>query len=274
MPKLRSLIITSNGLLPKRVINNYRKILESLRGIGIDLVSVSSLDGIGPTHDLVRGTRGAFEMATKTIDGLTELRREYPNFIFGVKTTIVPENVNMLNTILDFALERELFHIISPVLFTEARFRNADKRDALILGTAEYQKIHEFYGHNRLRTDYFYATARHLLATGRKQWTCAALYNYLFIDFDGTVYPCEMIAEPIGNVKGQDLAEIWHGPPAHNWRDRIGKLECCRNCNEPGAIRYSAYAEGWHYLKFLAALGRHEFDKSYHQGGFWKYFSR
>jgi MoaA/NifB/PqqE/SkfB family radical SAM enzyme len=274
LPRLRSLIITSNGLLPPRIIANYQRILESLRGTDIDLVSVNSIDGIGPTHDFIRGTRGAFELATETIDGLMELRAEYPNFIIGIKTTILPDNVNVLGAILDFALGRELFHIISPALFTEARFRNLEKKDTLALGTAQYGDVLEFYRLDSLRTDYFYSTARDFLATGRKRWTCAALYNYLFIDFDGTVYPCEMIAEPIGNVKEQDLAEIWHSTSARHWRHGIGKLECCRTCHEPGAIRYSAYAEGWSYLKFLAALGRHEFDETYYRGGFGKYFPR
>jgi MoaA/NifB/PqqE/SkfB family radical SAM enzyme len=274
LPRLRSLIITTNGLLPPRIIANYRRILESLRGTDIDLVSVNSIDGIGATHDLIRGTRGAFELATQTLDGLMELRAEYPNFIIGIKTTILPDNVNVLGAILDFALERELFHIISPALFTEARFRNLEKRDALALSTTEYEAVLEFYRLNRLRTDYFYSTTRGFLATGRKRWTCAALYNYLFIDFDGTVYPCEIIAEPIGNVKEQDLVEIWHGTSACHWRHRIGKVKCCLTCHEPGAIRYSAYAGGWSYLKFLAALGRREFDKTYYRGGFWKYFSR
>jgi MoaA/NifB/PqqE/SkfB family radical SAM enzyme len=274
LPRLRSLIITTNGLLPPRIITNYRRILENLMGTDIDLVSVNSIDGIGPTHDLIRGTSGAFELATQTLDGLTELRAEYPNFIIGIKTTILPDNVNVLGAILDFALERELFHIISPALFTEARFRNLGKKDTLTLSTAQYGDVLEFYRLDRLRTDYFYSTTRDFLATGRKRWTCAALYNYLFIDFDGTVYPCEIIAESIGNVKEQDLAEIWQGTAARHWRHGIGKLECCRTCHEPGAIRYSAYAGGWSYLKFLAALGRREFDKTYYRGGFWKYFSR
>ena len=274
LPQLRSLIITSNGLLPSRIIANYQRILESLRGTDIDLVSVNSIDGIGPTHDLIRGTRGAFELATRTIDGLLELKKEYPNFIIGIKTTILPDNVNMLGDILYFAWERGLFHIISPVFFTEARFRNLEKRDTLALGTAEYEDVLEFYRLDSLRTDYFYSTAQDFLANGRKRWTCAALYNYLFIDFDGTVYPCEIIAEPIGNVKEQDLAEIWNGSAARYWRHQIGKLECCRTCHEPGAIRYSACAEGWNYLKFLAALGRHEFDEAYHRGGFAKYFGQ
>jgi MoaA/NifB/PqqE/SkfB family radical SAM enzyme len=272
LPGLRSIIITSNGLLPRRIISNHQRILEGLRDTNIDLVSVGSIDGIGETHDLIRGTRGAFERATKTISGLLELRKEYPDYFIGIKTTILPQNFNRLDAILDYALEKNLFHIISPVFFTEARFRNRDKRDELRLGTAEHKEVLKFFSRHELQTGYFYPLARSFLATGRKQWACTAFYNYLFIDFDGTVYPCELISEPIGNVRKQDLEDIWNGSLARYWRKRIGKLECCRTCNEPGAIRYSAYTEGLSYLRFLVKLGRHKFTKTLYGEGFFKYF--
>ena len=111
-PKLRSIIIASNSLLYRQIISNYQKMLEGLRDTNIDLVSVSSIDGLGQTHNLIRGTKGAFELATKTISELLELRKEYSNFLMGIKTTILPYNINELSAILDFALERDLFSII------------------------------------------------------------------------------------------------------------------------------------------------------------------
>ena len=272
LPRLRSIIIASNGLLSRQIISNYQRILEGLRGTNIDLVSVSSIDGIGETHDLIRGTKGAFELATKTISGLLELRKEYPNYPIGIKTTILPQNINMLNALLDFALEKNLFHIISPAFFTEARFRNMDKRDKLMLGPDEYKELLKFYSGNKLKTNYFYSRVQKFLTTGQRRWVCAALYDYMFIDFDGKVYPCEIISTPIGDVKKQELKDIWNSPLAHNWRRRIGKLECCNTCNEPGAVRYSAYAEGFSYLKFLVKLGRHKFNETFYREGFSKYF--
>ncbi|MFC1933256.1 SPASM domain-containing protein [Chloroflexota bacterium] len=271
LSRLRSIIIASNGLLHRQIISNYQRILEGLRGTNIDLVSVISIDGIEQTHDLIRGTKGAFELATKTISGLLELRKEYSNYFIGIKTTILPYNINMLGDILDFALEKNLFHIISPVFFTEARFRNVDKREELTVEPAEYKEILKFYSRSELKTSYFYSRTRGFLATGRKQWVCAALYNYLFIDFDGKVYPCEIISEPIGDVKTQDLEDIWNSSLAHYWRSRIGELECCHTCNEPGTIRYSAYTEGFSYLKFLVKLGKHKFSETFYGEGFSKY---
>lgn len=271
LPKLRSIIVTSNGFLAKPIISNYRRILSLLRGTNIDLVSVTSLDGIGETHDRIRGTAGAFKLVSETIRGLLALKKEYPYFIPGIKTTILPQNIDGLDNILEFALSNNLFHIISPVLFTAARFRNMDMRDDLALGPSDFKKVQDFYCREELRTGYFYSTACRFLASGRKQWTCSAMYNYAFIDFDGKVYPCEIIPEVIGNVKEQGFADIWHGQGARYWRDKIGKLECCHSCHEPGAIRYSAFAGGLSYLNFLLKLGKQKYHESLRGEGFTKY---
>ncbi len=274
LPRLRSIIVASNGLLHQRIISNYQKILEGLKDTNIDLVSVSSLDGIGPTHDRIRGTRGAFELATRTIGGLLELRNIYPNFFVGIKTTVLPYNVNELRAILDFALERNLFHIISSAYFTETRFRNIDKEKELTLSPQEREEVLKLYSHDALKTSYFYQTARNLFITGKRQWLCTALHNYMFIDYDGKVYPCEIISTPLGDIKEQELEDIWNSPLAHSWRKRIGKLACCRTCLEPGAMRYSACDGGFSYLKFLVKSGRHKFNETFYQEGFAKYFGR
>jgi MoaA/NifB/PqqE/SkfB family radical SAM enzyme len=271
LPRLRSIIITSNGYLTPRIISSYKAILDSLRGTDIDLVSVTSLDGIGDTHDRIRGTRGAFKMASGTIDGFLELKEKYPNFIAGIKTTILPHNVNALDDILDFALSRNLFHVISPVLFAGARFRNIDLREDLALGPSELKKVMDFYGRNELETSYFYSTARRFLAAGRKPWACTALYNYAFINYEGNVYPCEIIPEPIGNVKEHAFEDIWRSPGAYDWREKIGRMDCCRTCHEPGAVRYSAFTGGWSYLRFLINSGGCGYRESWLGEGFSKY---
>ena len=273
LPHLRSIVITSNGLLPERIISNYQKILEGLRDTNIDLVTVASIDGIGTTHDKIRGTKDAFKLAAGTIGGLLELREKYPGYFIGVKTTVLPENIDSLDDILEFAVKENLFHIISPAFFTETRFRNTDKRKSQRLGPADHEKLLNFYSRHELNTNYFYSRILGSMSTGRKCWLCTAAYNYMFIEFDGKVYPCELLPEPIGNVREQDPEVAWNGAQAHDWRTRTDKTETCRNCIEPGAVRYSACAEGLSYLGFLRQLGRRRFNESLHGEGFSKYFN-
>lgn len=271
LPRLRSIIIASNGLLPEKIISNYQKILEGLKDTNIDLVTVASLDGIGATHDKIRGTKGAFKLAAGTIGGLLELREKFPDYFIGVKTTVLPQNIDSLDDILDFAVKGNLFHIISPAFFSETRFRNADKRKALQLKPADLEKLVNFYNRPELKINYFYSRIRDLLAAGRKGWSCTATYNYMFIESDGTVYPCELLPEPIGNVRDQDPATIWNSAPAQYCRERIEKTETCRNCIEPGAVRYSAITEGRNYLGFLRKLGQRHYRESLYGEGFAKY---
>lgn len=273
LPHLRTIVITSNGLLPERIISNYQRILEGLGDTNIDLVTVASLDGIGTTHDKIRGIEGAFKLAAGTIGGLLELREKYPNYFIGIKTTVLPGNIDSLDEILEFAMKENLFHIISPAFFTETRFRNTDRRKALRLGPADHEKLLNFYNRRELNTNYFYSRIRSFLSTGRKCWSCTAAYNYMFIEYDGTVYPCELLSEPIGNVKEQNPEEIWNSAQALYWRERIEKTETCRNCIEPGAVRYSACAEGLSYLKFLRKLGRRRYQETLYGEGFIKYFT-
>ena len=274
LPRLQSIVITSNGLLPERVVANYRQVLKGLRGSGIDLVSVASIDGIGGTHDRIRGTRGAFRLATGTLGGMLELRKEFPNYQVGLKTTVLPDNIDALGEILDFARERGLFHIISPAFFTETRFRNTERRDTLELGPDAPEKLLNFYNRRELYTGYFYSRIRAFLASGKKSWTCTAAYNYLFVEYEGTVYPCELLPEPIGSIREESPEAIWTGERAKHWRQRIGKAWPCRGCIEPGAVRYSAIAEGRSYLGFLRKLGRGKYTATLHGEGFTKYIDK
>jgi MoaA/NifB/PqqE/SkfB family radical SAM enzyme len=273
-PKLRSIVITSNGLLPAKIAQNYRMILEALSGTGVDLVSVSSFDGPEDIHDRIRGTRGAYRLVTETLDSLLEIKKEYPNFFPGLKTTILPDNLDHLDFILDFALARNLFYIISPVFFTSSRFSNIDKRKDLELGPAGYEKVARFYSRNELKGYYYYSLTGDTWKSGRKQWACTASYNYLFIEFDGKVYPCEMVSEPVGDLRQQAVEDIWNGPSCRAWRRGKKKIIRCRECYEPGAIRYSACTEGLSYLRFLRKLGESNFGDSWYHEGYSKYLGQ
>jgi MoaA/NifB/PqqE/SkfB family radical SAM enzyme len=269
--RLRSIIVTSNGLLSACIVSNYQRILETIKGAEIDLVCVISLDGFGETHDRVRGTPGAYQRVSKTIGNLLELRAARPHFYIGIKTTILPQNVDALNAILDFALTNDLFPIISPVFFTAGRFRNLSQEDSLSLDPEEDKKLFQFYSRKELRTSYFYSRALNHFGNGRKTWRCTAGYSYLFIEFDGKVYPCEMMDTPMGDLRKQDAAALLSSRLFRDWRQKMEKLPACRACLEPGAIRYSALTEGSSYLGFVRQLGKYESQKTIQEEGFSKY---
>lgn len=73
---------------------HVRKKLLELRARGAANLSLgSSLDGLGATHDLVRGQAGAFDGLVRTVKAL---RAEFPEYPFGFTYTLVPQNAGAL----------------------------------------------------------------------------------------------------------------------------------------------------------------------------------
>ncbi|MCL6557237.1 MAG: radical SAM protein [Firmicutes bacterium] len=164
LTKLRTIIIPTNGLLTEKILSRMKVILSLLKGTGVDFVSVSSLDGLGRAHDLMRGTKGAFEKADKTIEGILKLREEYPDgFWPGIKTTITHYNVHELHSLLNYAVARSMFYIISPVIITKKRFRNEKFKDKFQLSIEDLKKIAEFYTNRKHEFDFYYQKVKYLL---------------------------------------------------------------------------------------------------------------
>ncbi|MDD2388609.1 MAG: radical SAM/SPASM domain-containing protein [Desulfobacterales bacterium] len=257
LKKLQTIIVPSNGYLTDKILTTLERVLARLKGLGIDFVPVSSLDGIGNTHDIIRGTRGAFEKQKATIDGMVELRKIYSDFFFPMlKSTIMHANVNELEELFHFASQRQMFPIISSVIISKKRFRNDKYRSQLELTAGDQKKIATFYADEKKDLDFYYKKIFESIISGEKQWTCTALFDYVFIDYDRKVYPCPIQDACVGDLRYASLSEILTSPGAAEIRKKVGSMELCRQCTEPGSVRYSQIMEGGAMLDFIKAKGR------------------
>lgn len=262
LKKLRTIIVPSNGLLTETIVPRTRAILAGMKGSGVDYVPVCSLDGIGKTHDIMRGTKGAFDKELKTIEGLLEIRKDYPDFFWpGIKTTITHTNVDELDLLLDFAVKRDMFHIISAVIITAKRFRNIANRDKLELSQEDIKKIARFYNNRKLELDFYYSKVFDSITSGKKKWICTSLTDYVFIDYDRKVYPCPVFEDEIGDLNKATIEEIWNSKEATTFRKKIGTYPICLHCTEPGSLRYSQVMEGFSLLSFMIRKGKSNFEE-------------
>ncbi len=97
---------------------------------------------------------------------------------------------------------------------------------------------------------------------------CAGLWNTPMIHTDGTVTTCcldEHMENRLGNIKQQNLREIWYGARLHSWRlaqiqgrfERSGPF--CTRCDWQSAGAYppekaKAYLE-WYQRSWLTREG-------------------
>ncbi len=269
---LRSIAVTTNGFLTRRVLAACRRILPEARRAGIDLVMVCAMDAVGEPHDTIRGYPGGWRRVDQTIEGLMGLRAEFPNLIIGLKTTILPETVGELEAIVHYAAKRGLFTIISPCIVTRGRYLNADRAADLAFNPAQRRAMARFFRRSASSWSFHEACLVRYLEKGRMRKPCTCGFNYFFIRSQGEFFPCPMIANSPGNVTQVPIEKLLASPMAAGIRRRVGRFPECRHCTEPGLERYSLPFEGWAYLGLLPKMGRRRFVAMHHRMGLNKYF--
>lgn len=271
LKKLRSIAITTNGLLGKKVVEAVEQILRILRDRSIDLVIVCAMDAAGEVHEKIRNFKGAWPRLNETIQGLMGLREAYPGLILGLKTTVLPMNVDELDGIVRYADDRALFTIISPCIITEGRYLNLDRSRELAFQEDGVEKMKRFYQKQTSRWIYHGEKLVEFFERGEMKKPCSCGFNYLFVRSTGDVCLCPLIDLNVGNIRTTSVADILNSAKASRFRRRIGKHSPCRRCTEPGLERYALPYEGLAYLLLLFKLGRKRFLELHEHMGLDKY---
>jgi len=270
---MRSVAITTNGFLTLQILEYTRKMLELLLPRKVDLVMVCAMDGTGEPHDRIRNYKDAWTRVNNTIQGLKKIRSSTPNLVIGLKTTVLPQNVDQLEKITKYANENELFTIISPCIITENRYHNINRREDLAFNKRDIEKMIKFYELDQFQWDFHRQRLVNYLRTGVMKKPCSAGFNYFFIRSDGEVYLCPLIKINLGNLKETRIEEMFFSKEASRFRKQIGKYTECRTCTEPGLERYALPIEGFTYLSLMLKMGNKDFLEFHNHMGLNKYFS-
>jgi len=269
--QLRAVAVTTNGFLTQKVTTAVTDIVDRLARRNIELVMVCAMDAAGPVHDSIRNVKNAWQKVNATIQGLIDLRRHFPNLIIGVKTTILPINVDELDGIADYAKANRLFTIISPCIITGGRYLNIDRADDLAFSPEDRAKMIRFFRqepsgwsyHSRSLIDYF--------RTGRMEKPCTCGFNYFFVRSNGDLYLCPLLGHSVGNIRNTSLEDVFFSTEADHIRKRIGHFDECRSCTEPGLERFSLPMDGFAYLSLLPKIGSSDFLDFHRHIGLDKY---
>jgi MoaA/NifB/PqqE/SkfB family radical SAM enzyme len=273
LKQLKSIALTTNGLLTERVLRYTETIMPKLMEKGLELVMVCALDGIGETHSRIRNVKDAWSKVHETIKGLEGLRERFPHLTLGLKTTVLPINIGELDKIVDFAHSKALFTIISPCIITEGRYLNTNLGDDLLFSDHDKVEMSRFF--ERYNAGWSYHTERLIqyLKTGTMKKPCSCGFNYFFVRSNGDVLLCPLINEIHGNIKEQALNDVFLSEKASRFRRNIGRYTECRNCTEPGLERYALPFEGFSYLALLMKMGGKRFLQMHHLMGLSKYMN-
>jgi MoaA/NifB/PqqE/SkfB family radical SAM enzyme len=270
---LKSIAVTTNGLLTEKVLTHTEKILPKLQKKNLELVMVCAMDAVGNIHDKIRNYKNAWLKVNETIEGLIKLKEKYPNLIIGLKTTILPINIDELENIARYAASKELFTIISPCIITKARYLNSDRVDRLVFSKEDIEKMTRFYQSEMFRWSYHTDTLVPYLKTGMMKKPCSCGFNYFFVRSNSDLFLCPLINHSIGNINETPVTELYLSEKASRFRRRVGHYPECRECTEPGLERYALPFEGFTYLSILLRMGKEKFLQLHRHMGLDKYFA-
>ena len=272
LPLLRSVAITTNGFLTRKILGDVGAVIEPLEKAGVSLVFACGMDAVGDVHDRIRSYQGGWAKLHATIEGLKGLREKHPSLVLGIKTTVTRHNVDELDQVCRYADAQGLFTIVSPYILTGNRYANLDRRDALELSSLDVAKLKAFYDTPRFRWSGYRDELLRLLETGRMKKPCSAGFNYFFVRSTGELHPCPIIDAALGNVKRATLEELIHSPRAARFRRSVNEYQECATCTEPGLERYALPFEGFHYLRQYFRMGGEAFRALHRHLGLAKYF--
>lgn len=271
LKKLQSVAVTTNGFLTDRMLEKTEIILREFKRFGLDLVVVCAMDATGDIHEQIRNVKGAWQKVNNTINGLLTLRDRYPNLVPGIKTTILPININELENISQYADDRGIFTIISPCIITSGRYLNQEIEKDLVFSKDDREKMIRFFKGSRFKWSFHADSLTEFFEKGIVKKPCSCGYNYFFIRSSGKVFICPLINNSIGNIKDKPVKDLFSSRNAKRIRSKVGKYPECRECTEPGLERYALPYEGFMYLRMLLKYNVKDFIDLHHHLGLEKY---
>jgi MoaA/NifB/PqqE/SkfB family radical SAM enzyme len=221
------------NIVPDRV----RQIAESCPES--QLIINLSLDGVGAKHDFIRGVIGNFARFEKTLAALLELRQSLPNLAVGIHSVVSVFNVTDLDELIAYAGQSGADQFITEIaeprleLDTVGLPITPSKEDyaAAITKLIAYVESHRYRGIARITEAFrveYYQLVQRILETQDQVIPCYAGWASAQIYADGTVWPCAVRADNLGNLRDvdYDFKAIWFGEAIKEVRRSVAAKEC------------------------------------------------
>lgn len=248
--KVANISIPTNAQLREETFEITKKLLQLCPDTYIS-INVS-LDGLGKTHDKIRGIPGAFARAVDTFWKLKDLKKGFPNFGLSVQTTVLSENQDKLKDLYFFARDALKPDYINLNLVRgnpiDTRLKDVDIRHYeelvdLIWSDVRSGKWGYFdFPFSKLALVRNFVTYKYIARISRERRRLLPCYSSKLsgvINEEGNVYPCEILKDAeIGNLMEVDynLSKLWFSERNRKLQERIAKgcfctYECAMSVN-------------------------------------------
>ena len=237
LPQARMSLV-SNGLMTERILAG----LGQIKDFFPELVFSISLDGIGPVHDQVRGTPGAFDKAMATIAGALKL-----GFTVTSGMTLSAMNYDQIEPVADLLAGLGV-DFSCNLQERGANFHSTGRAE--VLDPAQISQVRRAL--ERFPHHYYMDQLRRQLEGRPRTLPCYAGMSSYFLTPAGEVTICNLVGQPLGSLREQGFREIADGARAWQLRRELTSCTCWSQCE----VKNSATSAPWHLLKWFASSPR------------------
>jgi MoaA/NifB/PqqE/SkfB family radical SAM enzyme len=255
MPRLKKLLIASNVINRSSVQRQYPRVARYCADHKIRLTLGVSLDGIGETHDKIRGVKGAFEKVLDNINFMKQLQRDIP-FNMSIDPTIFSMNVHEMQQLKELA-----DRLAMPITFQIAAvagdyYHNADIEEVLQLNENGRLKLIDFLKRHLAELSlldalaYYYAeVVENLQGAPTRGLPCPFADQGILLNPDGSLQYCHN-SRPIGNALQERSSDLYYAQENIAYRATV-REESCATCRMSCLFFVSLRKEIFPFLSFI-----------------------
>ena len=233
------ILILSNLIDAELALNNIREIKNT---VGLKNISIgSSLDGVGPAHDKIRGKKGSFNLLSNT---LKFIKKDYPELYFSLNFTLTPENCTQMLPVYEWCSDNG-YHVSFQVMVQKKETKEfiwkkehieivRAQLDALIDGLIA-RSAPEIKDPSKLLLNEgllsmllsVHYIEKYIVERRRFFPDCPCGQKYAMLDPYGNLYFCPVHKDLIaGNALEDGFDELWHSPKANEIREFFNRKTC------------------------------------------------
>jgi MoaA/NifB/PqqE/SkfB family radical SAM enzyme len=239
--KTKHLEISTNGYFPKRLV----PIVQKHPNIRVRI----SLEGLPKKNDEIRGLRNGFDRAMRSMLRLKELGAKDIGFAITISHRNSDELVDLYHLCAYLGVEfsqcavHDAWQFRVPDNVIEEKEKVIDEMKKFIRELLRSKRRDYFLRVKDWYRAYLNRGLINFIRGEKRLLPCGAGTDIFFLDPYGDIYPCNALAESMGNIKKASFEEIWNGSPAQRVREIVSK--CTQNCWMVGTSRPAMRRNIW-----------------------------
>ncbi len=231
-----TIFIATNSLNPGLIIERLKNIF-ALYSPDPRMIHLGfSVDGIGETHNIMRGRTDAYE---RVLEGAEKIRIHFPEIDININFTITPANARDLLAVYELSAKLGARFGTQFAQMSESFYENSDFQYSL-----NPKQLEEIQGqiniiHRKKHTNLkfmnklsdvegIYLSKLIEYQRGRRRlFRCFSGTHSFFLDPYGNIFPCIMLSRKLGNVRENRFDDLWFSQTALSVREDIRSEKCC-----------------------------------------------